>query len=84
VQRNNEFRVSFPREYHLNEYSASRENSSLPFLVVGSAAYNLLMICALCISAINATETRKIKLYSVFMVIRRASSSELVASDYAF
>ena len=37
-------------------------------LVVGSAAYNLLMICALCISSINDTETRRIKLYSVFMV----------------
>lgn len=37
-------------------------------LVVGSAAYNLLMISALCISAINAPETRRIKLYSVFMV----------------
>jgi hypothetical protein len=37
-------------------------------LVVGSAAYNLLMICALCISSINAPETRRIKLYSVFMV----------------
>jgi len=38
------------------------------FLVVGSAAYNLLMICALCISSINAPETKRIKLYSVFMV----------------
>jgi hypothetical protein len=37
-------------------------------LVVGSAAYNLLMICALCISSINAPETKRIKLYSVFMV----------------
>ncbi|CAF3889572.1 unnamed protein product [Rotaria magnacalcarata] len=37
-------------------------------LVVGSAAYNLLMICAICISAIKAPEARRIKLYSVFMV----------------
>lgn len=39
-----------------------------PGTIVGSAAYNLLMISALCISAINAPETRRIKLYSVFMV----------------
>jgi hypothetical protein len=38
-------------------------------LVVGSAAYNLLMICALCIAAIKAPETRRIKLYNVFLVI---------------
>ncbi|CAF3442017.1 unnamed protein product [Rotaria socialis] len=39
-----------------------------PGTIVGSAAYNLLMICAICISAIKAPETRRIKLYSVFMV----------------
>ncbi|UJR09574.1 hypothetical protein I4U23_013809 [Adineta vaga] len=39
-----------------------------PGTIVGSAAYNLLMICALCISAIKAPETRRIKLYSVFMI----------------
>ncbi|CAF1295149.1 unnamed protein product, partial [Adineta ricciae] len=39
-----------------------------PGTIVGSAAYNLLMICALCITAIKAPETRRIKLYSVFMI----------------
>ncbi|CAF1080676.1 unnamed protein product [Adineta steineri] len=39
-----------------------------PGTIVGSAAYNLLMISALCISAIKAPETRKVKLYSVFMI----------------
>ncbi|CAF0808736.1 unnamed protein product [Rotaria sordida] len=39
-----------------------------PGTIVGSAAYNLLMICALCISAIKAPDARRIKLYSVFMV----------------
>ncbi|CAM4792636.1 unnamed protein product [Rotaria magnacalcarata] len=39
-----------------------------PGTIVGSAAYNLLMICAICISAIKAPEARRIKLYSVFMV----------------
>jgi solute carrier family 8 (sodium/calcium exchanger) len=39
-----------------------------PGTIVGSAAYNLLMISALCISSINAPETRRVKLYSVFMV----------------
>jgi len=39
-----------------------------PGTIVGSAAYNLLMISALCISAISSPETRRIKLYSVFMV----------------
>ncbi|CAF1235055.1 unnamed protein product [Adineta ricciae] len=39
-----------------------------PGTIVGSAAYNLLMISALCISSISATETRRIKLYSVFMI----------------
>ncbi|CAF4577822.1 unnamed protein product, partial [Rotaria socialis] len=35
---------------------------------VGSAAYNLLMISAICIASINAPETRRIKLYNVFLV----------------
>ncbi|CAF1315131.1 unnamed protein product [Rotaria sordida] len=39
-----------------------------PGTIVGSAAYNLLMICALCISSIKAPETRRIKLYNVFLV----------------
>lgn len=39
-----------------------------PGTIVGSAAYNLLMICALCIVAIKGPETRRIKLYSVFMI----------------
>ncbi|CAF4621678.1 unnamed protein product [Rotaria sp. Silwood1] len=39
-----------------------------PGTIVGSAAYNLLMICAICISAIKGPDTRRIKLYSVFMV----------------
>ncbi|CAF0941296.1 unnamed protein product, partial [Adineta ricciae] len=39
-----------------------------PGTIVGSAAYNLLMISALCISSISAPETRRIKLYSVFMI----------------
>lgn len=54
-----------------NEQSSMGRSISICFLlslVVGSAAYNLLMICALCIAAINAPETRRIKLYSVFMV----------------
>ena len=37
-------------------------------LVVGSAAYNFLMISAICIGAIVSPETRRIKLYSVFLV----------------
>jgi hypothetical protein len=43
--------------------------SSFIILVIGSAAYNLLMICALCISVITTFETRRIRLYNVFMVI---------------
>jgi solute carrier family 8 (sodium/calcium exchanger) len=39
-----------------------------PGTIVGSAAYNLLIISALCISAIKEPETRRIKLYNVFMV----------------
>ncbi|CAF1446695.1 unnamed protein product [Adineta steineri] len=39
-----------------------------PGTIVGSAAYNLLMISALCIASIKAPETRKVKLYSVFMI----------------
>ncbi|CAF0956523.1 unnamed protein product [Adineta ricciae] len=39
-----------------------------PGTIVGSAAYNLLMISALCITAIKTPETRRIKLYSVFMI----------------
>ncbi|CAF4178930.1 unnamed protein product, partial [Rotaria sordida] len=35
---------------------------------IGSAAYKLLIICALCIVSINAPETRRIKLYNVFLV----------------
>ena len=49
-------------------HSCVRSVTSFPSLVVGSAAYNLLMICALCIVAIKGAETRRIKLYSVFMV----------------
>ncbi|CAM4784047.1 unnamed protein product [Rotaria magnacalcarata] len=39
-----------------------------PGTIVGSAAYNLLMISAICIASINAPETRRIKLYNVFLV----------------
>ncbi|CAF1313946.1 unnamed protein product, partial [Rotaria sordida] len=39
-----------------------------PGTIVGSAAYNLLMISALCIASINAPETRRIKLYNVFLL----------------
>ncbi|CAF1302830.1 unnamed protein product [Rotaria sordida] len=39
-----------------------------PGTIIGSAAYKLLIICALCIVSINAPETRRIKLYNVFLV----------------
>jgi solute carrier family 8 (sodium/calcium exchanger) len=39
-----------------------------PGTIVGSAAYNLLMICAICIAAIKTPDTKRIKLYNVFMV----------------
>ncbi|CAF3193790.1 unnamed protein product [Rotaria sp. Silwood2] len=39
-----------------------------PGTIVGSAAYNLLMISALCIASIKAPDTRRIELYNVFMV----------------
>ncbi|CAF5010082.1 unnamed protein product, partial [Rotaria sp. Silwood1] len=36
-----------------------------PGTIVGSAAYNLLMICALCIVSIKSPDTRRIQLYKV-------------------
>ncbi|CAF1394421.1 unnamed protein product [Didymodactylos carnosus] len=39
-----------------------------PGTIVGSAAFNLLVISAICIMAIPSPDTRRIRLYSVFMV----------------
>ncbi|CAF0971696.1 unnamed protein product, partial [Didymodactylos carnosus] len=39
-----------------------------PGTIVGSAAYNLLIICALCIAVIKSPETRRIELYNVFII----------------
>ncbi|ODM88768.1 Sodium/calcium exchanger 1 [Orchesella cincta] len=39
-----------------------------PGTIVGSAAFNLLVICAVCIMAIPNGETRCIRLFSVFLV----------------
>lgn len=50
-------------------------------IVVGSAAYNLLMISALCIVAIKGPETRRIKLYSVFMVEKANISGDRPTHD---
>jgi hypothetical protein len=49
-------------------FKTNKDKAKFFILVVGSAAYNLLVISALCIMAIEGTETRRIKLYTVFMV----------------
>lgn len=54
-----------------------RRSNCFSLLVVGSAAYNLLMICALCIVAIKGPETRRIKLYNVFIVKILFSSADV-------
>ncbi|CAF3225353.1 unnamed protein product, partial [Rotaria sp. Silwood2] len=48
-----------------------------PGTIVGSAAYNLLMITALCIVSIKSSETRRIELYTVFMDLGQAKDLSL-------